>query len=73
VAAGGAARHHPHSHHPPSQQKYDISDEKKPHQGKRGNPLRRSRIIITVQRTEDYKQWLEENDVDDDHAPAAIS
>lgn len=27
----------------------------------RGKELRRARIIITVKRTEDYKQWLEEN------------
>lgn len=31
------------------------------HQGRKGAPLRRSRIIITVKRTDDYKQWLEEN------------
>lgn len=37
--------------------------------------LRRARIVITVQRTESYKQWLEENplqaisteDVDEEH------
>mmetsp|Transcript_13700 Transcript_13700/g.20041 ORF Transcript_13700/g.20041 Transcript_13700/m.20041 type:complete len:112 (+) Transcript_13700:613-948(+) len=47
--------------------------DKKPHHGKKGNPLRRSRIIITVRRTEDYKKWLEENDVDDDSTPVALS
>lgn len=26
-----------------------------------GRELRRARIVITVQRTESYKQWLEEN------------
>lgn len=36
----------------------------KPNYGKRGSPLRRSRIIITVKRTEEYKLWLEENEAD---------
>ena len=41
-------------------------EDRKPNsnQGKKGNPLRRSRIIITVKRTEDYKAWLDENDGD---------
>lgn len=55
-----SAQLHPPVHYPP-----DVPHgEKKPHQGKKGNPLRRSRIIITVKRTEDYKAWLEENDVE---------
>jgi len=33
----------------------------KVHVGKKGNPLRRSRIIVTVKRTDDYKLWLVEN------------
>ena len=31
------------------------------HQGRKGGPLRRSRIIITVKRTEDYRLWLQNN------------
>ena len=27
----------------------------------KGSPLKRARIIITVKRTQEYKQWLEEN------------
>lgn len=34
---------------------------KKLHEGRKGTPLRRSRIIITVKRTEDYKRWLDDN------------
>lgn len=37
------------------------SSSRKIQQGRKGAPLRRSRIIITVKRTVDYKQWLEEN------------
>lgn len=61
--------HHQHQkQHKQYQQSQTTSGDKKPHHGKKGNPLRRSRIIITVQRTEDYKTWLEENDgVDDDN------
>jgi hypothetical protein len=29
--------------------------------GSSGRELRRARIVITVKRTESYKQWLEEN------------
>lgn len=32
-----------------------------PRSGSRGKDLRRARIVITVQRTESYKQWLDEN------------
>lgn len=37
------------------------TSSKRLHQGRKGAPLRRSRIIITVKRTDDYKQWLEAN------------
>lgn len=62
-----------------SQQRDSI--ESKPHQGtieqpssgrskkskgsSKGAEMRRSRIIITVKRTEDYKKWLEENPTHD--------
>lgn len=40
----------------------EFSRSRKSHQGRvKGSPLRRARIIITVKRTEEYKQWLEEN------------
>jgi hypothetical protein len=32
-----------------------------PRRGSGGRDLRRARIVITVQRTESYKRWLEEN------------
>lgn len=38
-----------------------MLSQKPQHQGRKGGPLRRSRIIITVQRTEDYRKWLLEN------------
>lgn len=81
-AAAHAPIQHLHPQKPPplrQQQYQQISHQPKqpptvPHtekktQGKKGNPLRRSRIIITVKRTEDYRRWLEENDVDDDNNP----
>lgn len=37
------------------------ANTKKMLSGKKGAPLRRSRIIITVKRTDDYRRWLEEN------------
>jgi hypothetical protein len=37
------------------------TSSKKGHPGRKGAPLRRSRIIITVKRTDDYKRWLEDN------------
>lgn len=62
-----------------SQQRDSV--ESKPHQGtteqpssgrskkskgsSKGAEMRRSRIIITVKRTEDYKKWLEENPTHD--------
>ena len=33
-----------------------------------GGTLRRARIVITVKRTADYKKWLEENPLQDNHA-----
>lgn len=50
-----------------AQSEYQFDDQlgtgspKKVHLGKKGAPLRRSRIIITVKRTDDYRQWLEDN------------
>jgi hypothetical protein len=32
--------------------------------GRKGNPLRRARIVITVRKTEDYRIWLEKNGTD---------
>uniref|UniRef100_A0A7S3QA87 DNA/RNA-binding protein Alba-like domain-containing protein n=1 Tax=Chaetoceros debilis TaxID=122233 RepID=A0A7S3QA87_9STRA len=73
---------HQHQHkqyqqsHTQQQQQQTTSGDKKPHHGKKGNPLRRSRIIITVQRTKDYKTWLEENggvDDDNDHTVPSLS
>ena len=32
-----------------------------PRRGSSGRELRRARIVITVQRTESYKRWLEDN------------
>jgi len=64
------------SHTQQQQQQQTTSGDKKPHHGKKGNPLRRSRIIITVQRTKDYKTWLEENggvDDDNDHTVPSLS
>lgn len=56
--------------YPPQYQPHGITHthKKPPHTGKKGNPLRRSRIIITVKRTEDYKKWLLENDVEGDNS-----
>lgn len=47
----------PHGFQPEEQQ----HTSKKTHVGKKGAPLRRSRIIITVKRTDEYKRWLEDN------------
>ncbi len=50
-----------------AQSEYQLDEQlgtdspKKVHLGKKGTPLRRSRIIITVKRTDDYRQWLEDN------------
>lgn len=38
-----------------------VLTPKPQHQGRKGGPLRRSRIIITVKRTEDYRLWLLNN------------
>jgi hypothetical protein len=35
--------------------------------GRKGNPLRRARIVITVRKTEDYRIWLEKNGTDMDN------
>jgi hypothetical protein len=35
--------------------------EQRPRRGSSGRELRRARIVITVQRTENYKRWLQEN------------
>lgn len=64
VSVASASPAHPHPH----QIQLHQIPQKPPHQGKKGNPLRRSRIIITVKRTEDYKAWLEENDAEGDHS-----
>lgn len=46
----------------PVQPQGEFSRSRKSQQGRgKGAPLRRARIIITVKRTEEYKQWLEEN------------
>lgn len=55
VATGKTSNLHSNVH------REDQPFTKKQHQSKKGLPLRRSRIIITVKRTEDYKRWLEEN------------
>jgi hypothetical protein len=56
-----AYHHHHHHHHHPEHP--IIPHKPSSHaQGKKSNPLRRSRIIITVQRTQDYTTWLEENE-----------
>lgn len=39
----------------------EFSRSRKPQGRAKGSPLRRARIIITVKRTPEYKQWLEEN------------
>mmetsp|Transcript_3742 Transcript_3742/g.10049 ORF Transcript_3742/g.10049 Transcript_3742/m.10049 type:complete len:322 (-) Transcript_3742:288-1253(-) len=39
----------------------EFSRSRKSQGRAKGSPLRRARIIITVQRTPEYKQWLEEN------------
>ena len=38
-----------------------VSSQLGPGRSAGGRELRRARIVITVQRTESYKQWLEEN------------
>jgi len=41
---------------------YDPSSQSRPGRGSSVNrELRRARIVITVKRTETYKQWLEDN------------
>jgi len=53
VAIG--ARHH-------STQQPSSEQQQQPSRGRgAGRELRRARIVITVKRTESYKQWLEEN------------
>jgi hypothetical protein len=56
---------HQHPMHPRPHQTHEQTPQK-PHHGKKGNPLRRSRIIITVKRTEEYKAWLKENEDEGD-------
>lgn len=46
---------------PDFQREEETGTPKKAHLGKKGSQLRRSRIIITVKRTDDFKQWLEDN------------
>ena len=53
-------------HHPYVAEHADISSYGDPMSGEArltasGRELRRARIVITVQRTASYKQWLDEN------------
>lgn len=45
----------------PAEMQGEFSRSRKPQGRAKGAPLRRARIIITVKRTPEYKQWLEEN------------
>jgi len=54
-------QHYPSTHRRQHRDPHNPEGRRKPHQGKKGTPLRRSRIIITVKKTDDYKAWLDEN------------
>lgn len=45
----------------PAEMQSEFPRSRKPQGRAKGSPLRRARIIITVKRTPEYKQWLEEN------------
>lgn len=45
----------------PAETQGEFPRSRKSQSRAKGSPLRRARIIITVQRTPEYKQWLEEN------------
>ena len=43
------------------QHAHQQQQQQPPPRSSRGAPLRRARMIITVKRTEEYKQWLHDN------------